>query len=100
MHPNNVIVMKGPDGGPWYRSWRTVDRSSTPVTSGLESTVALAQFMASPSNEFEGMIGSSANVHEVLDQIRTVAPTDSMVLIEGETGTGQELIAHAIHTLS
>jgi formate hydrogenlyase transcriptional activator len=100
MHSNNVIVMKGPDAGQWYRSMRTGDRSSMTVTPDLESTVALDQFIAPPSDEFEGMVGSSATFREVLDQIRIVAPTDSTVLIEGETGTGKELIAHAIHTLS
>src|SRR5258708_3574600 len=48
-------------------------------------------------NDFEGIVGSSTALRGVLDQIRTVAPTDSTVLIEGETGTGKELIAHAIH---
>src|SRR5271166_2046388 len=51
-------------------------------------------------NEFEGIIGTSQILREVLDQVRTVAPTDSTVLIEGETGTGKELIAHAIHMKS
>ena len=50
--------------------------------------------------EFEGMVGSSEALGAVLDQIRTVAPTDSTVLIEGETGAGKELIARAIHTHS
>jgi transcriptional regulator with GAF, ATPase, and Fis domain len=51
-------------------------------------------------NEFEGIVGKSHALCGVLDQIRTVAPTDSTVLIEGETGTGKELIANAIHAQS
>jgi formate hydrogenlyase transcriptional activator len=100
MHSDNVIVMKGPDGPPWYRSLRTVKRPSTATGPDLESIVALDQFMAPPSDEFEGIVGSSTAFRGVLDQIRTVAPTDSTVLIEGETGTGKELIAQAVHTLS
>jgi transcriptional regulator with GAF, ATPase, and Fis domain len=51
-------------------------------------------------NEFEGIVGSSPGLRGVLDQLRIVAPTDSTVVIEGETGTGKELIAHAIHAHS
>ena len=46
---------------------------------------------------FERIIGDSAALESVLEQVAQVAPTDSTVLIEGETGTGKELIAHAIH---
>jgi formate hydrogenlyase transcriptional activator len=49
---------------------------------------------------FEELIGSSAALMEVLHLVRTVAPTDSTVLIEGETGTGKELVAAAIHAHS
>ena len=49
---------------------------------------------------FERIIGNSAALESVLDQVEQVAPTDSTVLIEGETGTGKELIAHAIHIAS
>ena len=49
---------------------------------------------------FEDIIGSSAALRYVLNQIPIVAPTDSTVIIHGETGTGKELIARAIHRLS
>jgi formate hydrogenlyase transcriptional activator len=50
--------------------------------------------------DFEDIIGGSAALRSVLDQVETVAPTDSTVLICGETGTGKELIARAIHERS
>ena len=49
---------------------------------------------------FEQVIGNSPALESVLEQVERVAPTDSTVLIQGETGTGKELIAHAIHKLS
>jgi formate hydrogenlyase transcriptional activator len=49
---------------------------------------------------FERIIGNSAALESVLDQVEQVAHTNSTVLIEGETGTGKELIAHAIHNAS
>src|SRR5258705_7226984 len=49
---------------------------------------------------FEEIIGESPAFRDVIEQIEVVAPTDSTVLIHGETGTGKELIARAIHALS
>jgi formate hydrogenlyase transcriptional activator len=49
---------------------------------------------------FEEIVGRSPTLRSVLQEIETVAPTDSTVLIYGETGTGKELIARAIHNLS
>jgi formate hydrogenlyase transcriptional activator len=50
-----------------------------------------------PDRIFERIIGNSAALESVLEQVEQVASTDSTVLIEGETGTGKELVAHAIH---
>jgi formate hydrogenlyase transcriptional activator len=49
---------------------------------------------------FEDIIGKSAALRKVLDQVAIVAPTGSTVLLHGETGTGKELFARAIHSLS
>jgi formate hydrogenlyase transcriptional activator len=53
-----------------------------------------------PERRFEQIIGTSPALEAVLKQVECVAPTDSTVLIEGETGTGKELIARAVHYLS
>lgn len=52
------------------------------------------------NSQFEEIIGESAPLRRVLKQIETVAPTDSTVILYGETGTGKELLARAIHDLS
>jgi formate hydrogenlyase transcriptional activator len=49
---------------------------------------------------FEEIVGESARLQQALQKVEIVAPTDSTVLIQGETGTGKELIARAIHNLS
>jgi formate hydrogenlyase transcriptional activator len=49
---------------------------------------------------FEQIVGNSAALERVLQHVALVAPTDSTVLIEGETGTGKELIARSIHNIS
>jgi formate hydrogenlyase transcriptional activator len=55
---------------------------------------------ASYERRFERVIGNSPALVAVLEQVERVAPTDSTVLIQGETGTGKELIAQAIHNCS
>src|SRR5258707_6021269 len=68
------------------------------------SVGALQQFESGKQEykerRFEQIIGDSAALEAVLEQVERVAPTDSTVLIQGETGTGKELIAHAIHNIS
>jgi formate hydrogenlyase transcriptional activator len=54
----------------------------------------------SRERRFEQIIGNSPALESVLEKVERVAPTDSTVLIEGETGTGKELIARAIHNIS
>jgi len=55
---------------------------------------------ASQDEAFEEIVGDSAPLREVLRQVRTVAATDATVLLLGETGTGKELVARAVHRLS
>src|SRR6266852_1283436 len=68
------------------------------------SVAAVARFGPADQDrnprKFEQLIGNSPALESVLEQVEQVAPTDSTVLIQGETGTGKELIARAIHNLS
>ena len=66
----------------------------------LDQQLDASQCIGECESQMEGIVGSSRVLRGLLDQVRTVAPTDSTVLIEGETGTGKELIARAIHAES
>ena len=74
-------------------------------TASFESEDATPAKVELDSNELRGsgfprIIGNSAALRRVLGMVRVVAPTDATVLINGETGTGKELIAEAIHKFS
>ncbi len=64
-----------------------------------EERLCLEDEIASDLN-FEEIVGQSVPLQRVLRQVEVVAPTDSSVMIQGETGTGKEVIARAIHNLS
>ena len=64
----------------------------------LEAENVYLQEEISKEHNFEEIVGNSRAIVEVLNRVETVAPTDSTVLITGETGCGKELIARAIHS--
>jgi formate hydrogenlyase transcriptional activator len=69
------------------------------VSSGADNELYLKEEIRSEA-KFEGIVGQSSALRRVLEEVETVAPTDSTVLLLGETGTGKELIARAIHDRS
>jgi formate hydrogenlyase transcriptional activator len=66
----------------------------------VASQHSVSQIRESRDSQFERIVGSSAALETLLEQVERVGPTDSTVLIEGETGTGKELIAQAVHNVS
>ena len=77
-------------------AYREIEKLKNKLT---EEKLYLEDEIRSEGN-FEEIIGESPALRQILSQIERVAPTDSTILIRGETGTGKELIARAIHNLS
>ncbi len=69
--------------------WRWISKTCLPLMAGKDKTMPISD-----------LIGSSSSFRAVLEDVRTVASADCAVLIQGETGTGKELIAQAIHDAS
>src|SRR5438552_7977661 len=86
MSSNSVVVMKRTEVEPVYEWSVDLDEYLEPQSNAPGA-----------HNRFQVIVGTSRALRAVLDQVRIVAPTDSTVLIEGETGTGKEVIANAIH---
>jgi len=75
-------------------------RPNSPSVSELEHQPQYPGSQTRSDYCFEDIIGNSSALQRVLEQVAIVAPTNATVLLHGETGTGKELIAHAIHKLS
>src|SRR5216684_8410482 len=83
----------------WFATATDIEERKQAEDRIRNETVALREEIVR-SSMFEEIVGSSDKLRKVLDQVARVAPTDSTVLIQGETGTGKELIARAIHNRS
>jgi formate hydrogenlyase transcriptional activator len=107
MDCDNIIVLNEREANSYRRSSHSIAVMPSKASSRdygsaipIESLVAPPRSAGTDRDGFEDIVGCSTALSDVLHQLRTVAPTDSTVLIEGETGTGKELIARAIHTHS
>ena len=83
----------------WYAAGTDIEELKLAEQRLQEENVALREEIDKASM-FEEIVGTSAPLKKVLSRISKVAPTDSSVLITGETGTGKELVARAIHRRS
>jgi formate hydrogenlyase transcriptional activator len=83
----------------WYATGTDIDDRKRAEDRTRNENVALREDIVR-SSMFEEIVGSSEPLRRVLVQVSKVAPTDSTVLVLGETGTGKELIARAIHNQS
>src|ERR1700694_1993784 len=83
----------------WYATGTDIEDRKRAEERTRNENVALREEI-DHSSMFEEIVGSSAALRQVLAQVAKVAPTDSTVLISGETGTGKELIARGVHKRS
>ena len=90
-----TIRSLGRDGFRW-----TADEESASRKGTLETENCYAQDGIRREHTFEEILGNSPELLKLLDRVESAAPTDANVLIIGETGSGKELIARAIHSRS
>jgi formate hydrogenlyase transcriptional activator len=83
----------------WYATGTDIDDRKRAEDTTRNENIALREDIVR-SSMFEEIVGSSEPLRKVMDQVSKVAPTDSTALVLGETGTGKELIARAIHNRS
>jgi formate hydrogenlyase transcriptional activator len=95
----NPVVDEGGDVVRWFATATDIEERKQAEDRMRNETVALREAIVR-SSMLEEIVGSSPALRRVLTQVEKVAATDSTVLILGETGTGKELIARAIHNRS
>jgi formate hydrogenlyase transcriptional activator len=99
--PENVIPVREESGNviPWYLTANDIDDQGT-IEERLRNEILVLREEIDRSSMFEEIVGSSKPIRQLLKQVEKVAPSDSTVLILGETGTGKELVARALHRRS
>jgi formate hydrogenlyase transcriptional activator len=99
--PGNSGLLKGGGSGIFFPLQEYLESAHDPPADAplVDRSLSLENEIEVES-EFRGIVGSNARLKAVLENVRIVAPADSSVLILGETGTGKELIARAVHDLS
>src|SRR6185312_3242933 len=70
------------------------------VEIAIRPTQQKVEFLPSDKNQFGGAIGSSLAMRTIFGILERIAPTDATVLLDGETGTGKDVLARAIHSES
>ena len=95
----NPVINDDGDVVRWFATATDIEDRKKAENRARNENVALREEIEH-SSMFEEIVGSSEALRRVLGQVSKVAPTDSTVLISGETGTGKELIARAIHNRS
>lgn len=92
-----ISCAKASEGDLYTLILRTVDKTEQKIRDLAQQDKYLEERISTAHN-FEEIVGQSPALHLLVKQVNLVGPTDSTVLLLGETGTGKELVARAIHS--